>query len=307
MNDAAMREVVQKEAKVKFRGQQKLNTKVAVYFPENLVREYIRVTDAYMKLLQETVAKHLPKIKAAAKREQELARADDIQDLAPVIRAVFQEISVELESRAGAYGLEKKLAKLANLSRKLTIKEWKKVCKATLGIDILDDYYLGEFYRESLKKWTEENVDLIKTIPKTALGDMQNIVQDGFKTGKTTTSIVREIQRTYGVEKRHARLIARDQMAKLNADLTKSQQQDAGVEEYVWSTSGDGRVRDRHKALNGKTFSWNDPPVVDVRTGRRGHPGQDYQCRCVALPKFNINTLDLPIAKSGKEAVELKR
>ncbi len=295
MNDAAMREVVQTEAKPKFRGHEKLNAKGNIQFPESLVREYMRITDAYMKLVNEVVSKHLPKVKKAIMQEQ--ARADDDRDLQALVSQVFRDISTELEERAGTYGLEKKLANLANLTRKLTIKEWKKVCKATLGIDIMDDYYLGEFYRESLRKWTEDNVGLIKTIPKDTLTEMQNIVQEGFKTGKTTTSIVKKIQRTYGVEKRHARLIARDQMAKLNADLTQSQQQDAGVEEYVWSTSGDSRVRDRHRQLNGKTFRWSDPPVVDERTGRRGHPGQDYQCRCVALPKFNINTLDLPIAK----------
>ena len=56
-------------------------------------------------------------------------------------------------------------------------------------------------------------------------------------------------------------------------------------------------MRDSHRHLNGKRFSWNDPPVVDARTGRRCHPGQDYQCRCVALPVFDLETLDLPIAE----------
>ena len=296
MNDAARREAVKEAAKPKFRGHEKLNAKVKFTYPAGLIREYQRITNAYMVLLNKIVAKHLPEIKEAAKLEkQKTVRTDDIQDLGRVIRKAFEDMNIELEQEASSFGLEKKLESLAKLTRKLTIKEWKKVVKATLGIDILDDYYLGEFYREQLKKWTEENVGLIKTIPKDTLSKMENIVQEGFKTGKTTTSIVKEIQRTYGIEKRHARLIARDQMAKLNADITKSEQQDAGVEEYIWSTSGDSRVRDRHRALNGKTFRWDDPPVVDTKTGRRGHPGEDYQCRCVALPKFNINTLDLPV------------
>jgi SPP1 gp7 family putative phage head morphogenesis protein len=103
------------------------------------------------------------------------------------------------------------------------------------------------------------------------------------------------------VEKDRALFIARDQTSKLNADLTKQQQADAGVEEYVWDSSGDSRVRPCHAALNGKTFNWNDPPEMwyetkkgRVNTGRRCHPGEDYQCRCVALPKFNLETLNLP-------------
>lgn len=301
MNDVARREAVREVTKPKFRGHEVLKAKAPLLYPDSMVREYQRAANAYMVLLNKIVAKHMPKIKAAANLEKKkAARTDDIQDLGLVIRKAFEDMNIELEQQASSFGLERKLANLANLTRKLTIKEWKKVVKATLGVDILDDYYLGEFYREQLKKWTEENVVLIKTITKDTLSQMENIVQEGFKTGKTTTSIVKEIQSTYGVEKRYARLIARDQMAKLNADLTKTQQQDAGVEEYIWSTSGDGRVRDRHRSLNNKTFRWDDPPVVDTKTGRRCHPGEDYQCRCVSLPKFNFSTLDLPIADAER-------
>ena len=117
--------------------------------------------------------------------------------------------------------------------------------------------------------------------------------------GKTTTAIVKQIQRTYSVDRRRAQLLARDQIAKLNGDITQQQQQDAGVVEYVWSTSGDSRVRPSHAALNHKRFRWDDPPVVDEKTGRRCHPGKDYQCRCCALPVFNIKTVDLPVTKGG--------
>lgn len=53
------------------------------------------------------------------------------------------------------------------------------------------------------------------------------------------------------------------------------------------------------KALNHKRFRWDNPPVVDEKTGRRCHPGKDYQCRCCALPVFNIKTVDLPVTKGG--------
>ena len=75
------------------------------------------------------------------------------------------------------------------------------------------------------------------------------------------------------------------------------------MEEYAWSESGDGRVRDSHKHLNKKRFRWSDPPIVDAKTGRRCHPGQDYQCRCVALPVFDIDTIDLPFAGKGGKSV----
>ena len=92
------------------------------------------------------------------------------------------------------------------------------------------------------------------------------------------------------VTKRQAALIARDQVLSLNAQVAQARHEAAGITQYIWRTSGDGDVRPDHKALNGKAFSYDEPPVVnasEVRRGRaerREHPGQDYQCRCTAEP-----------------------
>jgi SPP1 gp7 family putative phage head morphogenesis protein len=89
-----------------------------------------------------------------------------------------------------------------------------------------------------------------------------------------------------------AELSARDQTLQLNADMAQQSQAAAGVTHYVWSTSQDSSVREDvkgrgdpdHAHLDGLTFSWDEPPVTCERTGDRNHPGQDFQCRCVAVP-----------------------
>ena len=53
---------------------------------------------------------------------------------------------------------------------------------------------------------------------------------------------------------------------------------EGGFDRYVWTTKKDDRVRPDHARLEGRICSWNDPPVVDLRSGRRRHPGEDYQC-----------------------------
>lgn len=289
------REIIQKAVKGKFKGHQTLNAKVPLKYPAALERQYKGITDAYMKIVNQVVSEHLPKIKEAAAAEKASApRADGINDLMATIQSVFSVMGEDLEKRLDEFNIYAKLKELSELTTKLSIRQWKRVVSETLGLDIFDDYYSGQFYQEMLDYWVSQNVGLIKTIPQNTLGEMREIVYEGYRNGRTTTAILKEIQRTYSVNKKHARLIARDQMAKLNADLTKRQQTDAGVEEYKWSDSRDGRVRPRHKHLNGKTFRWDDPPVVDTKTGRRAHPGEDYQCRCVALPVFNISTLNIP-------------
>ena len=293
---------IKAQLKKTFGRKHKLESKVAIHYKENLEREYQRTTNAYMTLLKDTLNKYLPLIKSTlleANTDSQDGIRKDANNLPSTIRNIFKEMNVELEDKTERFLLRSQLEKLANLTRKLTIKEWKRVVSKTLGIDLTDDKYLGDFYKKALKEWTNTNVDLIKSIPKSSLGNMEDIVLEGVKGGKTVKTIMQDIQHTYGVSRNKAKFLARDQMSKLNSNIAQFQQTDAGVEEYIWSSSGDGRVRDRHKELNGKKFKWSDPPIVDKRTGRRAHPGQDYQCRCVALPVFDIDTLDLPM--SGQE------
>ena len=132
---------------------------------------------------------------------------------------------------------------------------------------------------------------------------MQQIVLNGYKSGATITDITKSIQEQYKLSRRRAQLLARDQVSTLNSQISKMQQQDAGCTKYRWSDSRDSRVRDCHRTLNGKVFSWDEPPEMwydtknsgRVYTGRRCHPGEDYCCRCVAIPVFDIDTIDVPM------------
>ena len=303
MNDIAHKQMVQTALKKRFGSHKRLLCKANIQYPQQAEREYQRVTNAYMRLLNELLKEYLPEIRDAARIEREANRRhDDTSDLLGKVSDVFNEMAVKLEKSTSDFGLYSKVQAMAKLTRKLSIREWKRAVKATLGIDLMDDYYTGELFRELMEKWVNDNVDLVKTIPKSTLGDMRNIVMDGYRNGETTTSIVKKLQRAYSIERRHAQLLARDQIAKLNSNIAQQQQRDAGVEEYIWSTSGDGRVRESHKKLNGKKFRWDDPPVVDERTGRRCHPGEDYECRCVALAVFDFDTIDLPMAGERGDA-----
>jgi hypothetical protein len=78
----------------------------------------------------------------------------------------------------------------------------------------------------------------------------------------------------------------------------------AGLSMYIWSTSGDERVRGdpggffpdaipSHFAMDGLLCRWDDPTVYSDDGGKtwrdrpsgavKLHPGEDYQCRCTAL------------------------
>jgi len=307
MNSTVMAQAVQAAVKSKFRGQKVLKSKVVPRYPDNLAREYQRITNTYMTLLSQTVKEHLPEVRRAIAEEyaNENMRKDDDNGVFSVVSRVFFKIQTEFEKKAQTFGLEQKIANLANLTRKLKIREWKRVVKNTLGIDIMEDYYMGEFFRSTMELWTQRNIDLIKSVPQKTIADMRNIILEGYRTGRTNTDIGKDIQEAYGIERRKAQFWARDQMGKLNSDITEAQQKDAGVQEYIWSDSDDGRVRPCHAYLNGTRQRWDSPPEIwymtksrgRVYTGRRCHPGQDYDCRCIPLPVFNLPGLDLPYEK----------
>ena len=189
------------------------------------------------------------------------------------------------------------------MTKTTSLREWKRAVKETLGIDLMDDYYKGDFYEQALRMWVDSNVEKIKTIPTESLGSMRQIILDGYKQGRTIRDISKDIQEEYNVSKHRAQMFARDQVATLNAQITKMQQQDAGCKRYRWSTSHDARVRDCHRALDGKVFNWNDPPEMwyetkksgRVYTGRRCNPGEDFLCRCIAIPEFDLDTINVPM------------
>jgi hypothetical protein len=59
-------------------------------------------------------------------------------------------------------------------------------------------------------------------------------------------------------------------------DFVKTQQ-------YVWHTQQDGKVSGAHRINDGRVLSWSNPPPT-------GHPGQDFNCRCQAIPYIEGET-----------------
>lgn len=92
----------------------------------------------------------------------------------------------------------------------------------------------------------------------------------------------KRIKEVTGFSDFRVKLIARDQTAKLNSELSALRHKAAGFTRYEWATSGDERVRDEHKHLNGNVYQYDAP--TDEKDGLP--PGQPIQCRCVAEPIF---------------------
>lgn len=313
MNNKLHQEALKQATKSKFRGHTALKSKTIPLYPSSAEREFRKISTGYMKVLKHRLVEHLPKMMEIYKRDRRNdSRFDDFRDIETLIRQEIMKIAAEMEQDLSSYDVDSLVKKVAQMTKKTSYRAWKRSVRETLGISLIDDYYSGAFYQSILQQWVDDSVLKIKSIPTNTLLSMEKIILAGFKNGLTIRDISKEIQETYDVSKHKAQAIARDQVGTLNAQITRRQQEDAGCEEYIWSDSDDSRVRDCHRALDGQTFRWDNPPEMwymtkkgIVYTGRRCNPGEDYACRCVAIPKFNIETLDLPFKELEKEAKNL--
>ena len=121
------------------------------------------------------------------------------------------------------------------------------------------------------------NTKLIKSIPQQFLDNLQKDIFQATQTEQDLKDLPAKINKRYKVSLKKAKVIAKDQINKLNGNLAKQRQKDLGLEEYIWHTVGDSRVRTSHAVRNGKTFRWD---------GNHLHPSEDFGCRCIAIPKL---------------------
>ncbi len=157
-------------------------------------------------------------------------------------------------------------------------KEVSKNLKNQTGIDL--SAYLGNSPRiaEKVNAMTTANVQLIKSIRSQYLDKVQNAVTQAVVNGTLNKDLVQQIKDIGKTTEKRAIFIARDQSSKLNAALTQARHEDVGITKYTWSTSGDERVRESHAEKDGQVFEYANPPADT------GHPGHDFNCRCVAIP-----------------------
>lgn len=123
-----------------------------------------------------------------------------------------------------------------------------------------------------IKDWTSQQILELR----------QKVSANTFE-GRRADDLVNLIRQSYGISRRKARFLARQESSLLMSKFRETRYKDLGIHKYRWSTSHDERVREDHRHLNGRMFSWDSPPVTNRETGARNHPGQDFGCRCVAI------------------------
>jgi SPP1 gp7 family putative phage head morphogenesis protein len=126
-----------------------------------------------------------------------------------------------------------------------------------------------------------------------------------MRIGLRPSEIAKSLTEKYGIAQRHAKFIARDQAAKVNGEITKQRQLDAGFVAFRWLDADDSRVRHRHREIAnadigmGKgVYLWSDLPMGEE--GVPIQPGSTYNCRCVSRP-VRTSVINATIAQRKKQ------
>ena len=183
--------------------------------------------------------------------------------------AKIQLARMQLGLREFKFKLAESFAKIANLKNIV----WSDA-KGPVNLHVnplVTEPWLGV----ELQDFVKENSMLIQKMGRETSERITTVVLDNLKTSAPRSELIAQIKAIdKSMSTNRAKFIARDQMGKLNKNITLIRARQAGVKTYEWQTMLDNRVRPSHAKLEGT-----------IRTFGVGlEPGQDPGCRCVPVP-----------------------
>lgn len=144
----------------------------------------------------------------------------------------------------------------------------------------------------SVNAWASNNARIVTDMGNSFVRKLTNTTVEAVTTNRTVTDYTNVVNHNFRAAKGIAAATATTEVGKFNSEVIEYRSRKLGFNEYVWRTRRDERVRPKHRALENKICRWDDPSVYrDYGStvwrkrsgigGYVGHPGRDYNCRCV--------------------------
>ena len=103
------------------------------------------------------------------------------------------------------------------------------------------------------------------------------------------------IHKQFNVTLNKAKFLARNETELFTAKFQEIRLRKLGITKYKWSATGfeghkDARTREAHwqmseRSRKGEIFDYKNPPLYGSNK-KMCNPGEDYNCRCRAIPVF---------------------
>jgi uncharacterized protein with gpF-like domain len=183
--------------------------------------------------------------------------------------------------------------------------QYEKSAQTGLGIEFPVN---EDWWQDARNNWQRNNYKATGETFKKYVHEIESLTEQAVTSGWSLSMLEEKIKGLDEKLESRARFIARDQIGSLNGDITQRRMESAGLSMYIWSTSGDERVRGdpsgfspnaeySHYDLDNKLCRWDDSTVYSEDGGKTWidrpagwcqlHPGKDYNCRCTALAHWN--------------------
>lgn len=196
----------------------------------------------------------------------------------------FNQVKIKYQKRftnlSGALA-EKVISRVNKDITKKIIKDFKSKDIPLVKIDTQ-----SRAFRTVKQSLIKANVSLIKSIPNEYFEEIEQILLESASRGRDLHYMSEELQKRYGIARRRAELISRDQNDKITSALNLARQKDLGITKNIWVHSNAGKnPRKSHKEANGKIFDINIGLEIE---GEYIFPGQEINCRCFSRPVIDI-------------------
>ena len=272
-------------------------------YPYGIEQKYFRQLQGYFKPLTDYVKKYLnenlPQIlrgdSAGLHLDAIPGNAFDkmLYNLENWLSIYMPDIS-ELPEDSNNNVIYTGLGKTADETIAFSEAQFKKIIEKGIHVNLPTT---AEWWDKMKTSWMEDNYTLITSNAKNYISQINSIVEQGVVNGLGVDKVTKQIfEKTESLTKKHCKLLARDQMGKLNGQITQAQNEELGLDLYVWDTAMDDRVRDSHQLMQGLLCRWDDALVCSYDGGKTWvprpsgavdlHPGQDIQCRCSGLTYY---------------------
>lgn len=277
-------------------GKKRLRKSPKWLYPYAVEREYTQYLVQYVEAIESYVERvFLPALKPIVNEanSEMMLRSDAWSN---DFDKLMMQLQMTLNVAPELPNIKVKALDIGQKTSKWNSEQWQKTLRTVLGASTA---FYEPWLQNALNSFADNNVQLIKTLSSDTFQNIRNMALQGINTGLRHEAIRDEIMSRFDATKNRAKLIARDQVSKLNGQLTKVRQENIGVDRYIWRGVNDERERKNHRNMNNRVCQWNDSTVVKSLSsgkwiarnsigGVELHPGQDYQCRCWAEAMFDF-------------------
>ncbi len=255
---------------------------IAIHYPHNIARTYEQDLIAYVHDVKLLISKNLINKDSFTSRFKFAIRKDDISD---ELDTIIQNINVQLGLKTARV--------IANLFK---YASGVNVFNKNIFLRFIDSVQeQNDKIQSEIKFWVIENIRLVKSISEMMLDRIVFAVHTSISNIENISTLKSAIKKVFLFGENRAKLIAQDQIGKLNSNITKQRNLSLGITKYSWLTGRDERVRHSHQVLEGKICDWNDAAlyknnIKDQKwckkssiNGVEKHPGEDFNCRCTSI------------------------